>query len=239
MSARRLRIGITTYPRSGEERPAFSLPTAYVDSVRAASGLPLLLAPGCESPEEYLEHVDGVVFAGGGDIHPDHFGAEEHPAQYGQDDERDAFELRLMRAALERKTPTLAICRGLQMLNVVLGGDLHVHLPDVVGEDVLHRHPERKPVLHGVRLAEGSALARIYGANQIETVSWHHQAVSRLGRGLTATAWAKDGTIEGVCLDGADWLLAVQWHPEMQAAELQLFRALVALARQKARSGAP
>lgn len=239
MSSRRPRIGITTYPRSGEERPAFSLPTAYVDSVRAAGGLPLLLAPGCESPEEYLEHVDGVIFAGGGDIHPDHFGAEEHPAQYGQDDERDAFELRLMRAVLDRKTPTLAICRGLQMLNVVLGGDLHVHLPDVVGEDVLHRRPERKPALHGVRLAGGSALARVYGATRIETVSWHHQAVSRLGKGLAATAWADDGTIEGVCLEGADWLLAVQWHPEMQAGELALFRALVTLARQKVRSSAP
>ena len=109
MSARRPRIGITTYPRAGEERPAFSLPTAYVDAVLAAGGLPLLMAPGHEEPEEYLEHVDGVIFAGGGDIHPDHFDGEEHPAQYGQDDERDAFELRLMHAVLARNTPTLAI----------------------------------------------------------------------------------------------------------------------------------
>lgn len=233
MSARRPRIGITTYPRAGEARPAFSLPTAYVDSVRAAGGLPLLMAPGCESPEEYLEHVDGVIFAGGGDIHPDHFGAEEHPAQYGQDNERDAFELRLMKAVLERRTPTLAICRGLQMLNVVLGGDLHVHLPDVVGEDVLHRLPTRKPVLHRVKLAAGYALAQIYGAAEIETVSWHHQAVNRLGAGLLATAWADDGTIEGVSLGAADWLLAVQWHPEMRAEDMPLFAALVAAARQR------
>ena len=233
MTPRRPRIGITTYPRAGEERPAFSLPTAYVDSVRAAGGLPLLMAPGCESPEEYLDHVDGVIFAGGGDIHPDHFGADEHPSQYGQDDERDAFELRLMRGVLDRKMPTLAICRGLQMLNVVLGGDLHVHLPDVVGEDVLHRLPTRKPVLHRVRLASGSALASIYGATEIETLSWHHQAVNRLGRGLAATAWAGDGTIEAVCLGGADWLLAVQWHPEMRTQEVILFRALVDRARQK------
>ena len=191
------------------------------------------MAPGCESPEEYLDHVDGVIFAGGGDIHPDHFGADEHPSQYGQDDERDAFELRLMRGVLEREMPTLAICRGLQMLNVVLGGDLHVHLPDVVGEDVLHRLPTRKPVLHRVRLASGSALASIYGATEIETLSWHHQAVNRLGRGLAATAWAEDGTIEAVCLGGADWLLAVQWHPEMRTQEVILFRALVERARQR------
>ncbi len=237
MSVRRPRIGITTYPRTGEDRPAFSLPTAYVDSVRAAGGLPLLLAPDCDRPEEYLEHVDGMIFAGGGDIHPEHFGAEEHPAQYGQDDERDAFELRLMQAVLVRETPTLAICRGLQLLNVVLGGDLHVHLPDVVGEEVLHRLPTRKPVLHRVRLAAGSALARIYGVLEIDTISWHHQAVNELGKGLVATAWAEDGTIEGVCLEGADWLLAVQWHPELQPEELQLFRALVANTLRKGRRG--
>lgn len=233
MSKRRPRIGITTYPRSGEERLLFTIPSAYVDAVRAAGGLPLLLMPGEETPEEYLDHVDGVIFAGGGDIHPDHFEGEEHPTQYGVDQERDAFELRLMRATLERATPTLAICRGLQMLNVVLGGDLHVHLPDVVGEDVLHRLPSRKPTLHRVRLAPDSQLASIYGQPAIDTISWHHQAVNRLGRGLVATAWAEDETIEGVALEGAPWLLAVQWHPEMQSDEVQLFRALVAKARQR------
>ncbi len=231
MSARRPRIGITTYPRAGEERPSFSLPTAYVDSVRAAGGLPLLMTPGEEAPEEYLDHVDGVIFAGGGDIRPDHFDGREHPAQYGVDDERDAFELQLMQRALERRVPTLAICRGLQMLNVVLGGDLHVHLPDVVGDSVLHRLPTRKPVVHRVRLASGSDLAGIYGRDEIDTISWHHQAVNRLGRGLTPTAWAEDGTVEAVSLSGAPWLLAVQWHPEMQPGELELFRALVARAK--------
>jgi putative glutamine amidotransferase len=189
------------------------------------------MTPGAEAPEEYLDHVDAVIFAGGGDIHPDHFEGEEHPAQYGVDHERDEFELQLMRAALRREKPTLAICRGLQMLNVVLGGDLHVHLPDVVGESVLHRHPTRKPVLHKVRLAKGSQLAGIYGQEEIETLSWHHQAVNRLGTGLEATAWAEDGTVEAVALSGASWLLAVQWHPEMRPAELELFRALVALGR--------
>lgn len=229
--SRRPRIGITTYPRAGEDRPSFSLPSAYVDSVRAAGGLPLLMTPGAEEPEEYLDHVDGVIFAGGGDIHPDHFAGEEHPAQYGVDHERDAFELRLMRETLSRETPTLAICRGLQLLNVVLGGDLHVHLPDVMGESVPHRHPSRKPVPHKVRLAGRSQLAALYGREEIETISWHHQAVNRLGSGLEAMAWAEDGTIEAVALAGAPWLLAVQWHPELSPGELELFRALVALGR--------
>jgi putative glutamine amidotransferase len=236
LSTRRPRIGITTYPRAGEDRPVFSLPTAYVDRVRAAGGLPLLMAPGHEEPEEYLEHVEGVIFAGGGDLHPDHFAGEEHPAQYGQDDERDAFELRLMRAALQRETPTFAICRGLQLLNVVRGGDLHVHLPDVKGDAVPHRDATDKPILHAIRLAERSLLASVYGVAQISALSWHHQAVNRLGRGLVATAWAEDGTIEGLGLEGADWLLAVQWHPELREEELLIFRAFVETCRQKMRS---
>lgn len=231
MRRRRPRVGITTYPREGEDRPAFSLPAAYVDCVRRAGGLPLLVTPGEESPQSYLDEVDALVFAGGGDIHPRHFRGVEHPDQYGVDAERDDFELRLMEQALERAVPTLAICRGLQVLNVVLGGDLHVHLPDVLGERVVHRLPTRRPTRHTVKLEPGSQLARIYAREEVETVSWHHQGVDRLGRGLRAVAWAEDGAVEGVSLDGAPWLLAVQWHPEMNPGEGQLFSALVALAR--------
>jgi putative glutamine amidotransferase len=235
--ARRPRIGVTTYPRQGDERPSFTIPSAYVDAVRRAGGLPLLLAPGEESAGEVLRHVDGLVFSGGGDLDPAHFAADAdadpHPTQYGVDEERDRFELALMRAALDAAVPTLAICRGLQILNVVRGGDLHVHLPDVVGEDVLHRMPERRPATHPVRLAEGCRLAALYGASHVDTVSWHHQAVNRLGRGLSPVGWAPDGTIEAVELADAPWLLAVQWHPEMNEGEGALFEALVDLARKR------
>lgn len=230
---RRPRIGVTMYPRDRAERPSFTIPTAYVDSIRRAGGLPVLLAPGDESPEEVVHHVDGLVFAGGGDLDPVHFDGEEHAAQYGVDSERDAFELGLMRAALAHAIPTLAICRGLQLLNVVRGGDLHVHLPDVVGDDVLHRHPERRPVPHGVRLAPQSMLAGIYGATEVDTISWHHQAIRRLGEGLEPVGWAADGTIEAIELAGCDWLLAVQWHPEMAEGERVLFEALVERARRR------
>ncbi len=228
---RRPRIGVTTYPRDRAERPSFTIPTAYVDAVRRAGGLPVLLAPGDENAEEIVHHVDGLIFAGGGDLDPAHFAGDEHPAQYGVDAERDAFELELMRAALAHGVPTLAICRGLQLLNVVRGGDLHVHLPDVVGDDVPHRHPERRPVPHRVRLAPESRLASIYGATQIDPISWHHQAIRRLGEGLVAVGWAEDGTIEAVEATGCDWLLAVQWHPEMSEHEGPLFEALVERAR--------
>ena len=236
MSSRRPLIGVTTYPRQGTDRPAFFLPTAYVDSVRAGGGIPLLLAPGEERPEDILGHVDGLLFSGGGDLDPSHFEAEPHPTQYGVDEERDRFELALMKGALEREMPVLAICRGLQVLNVARGGDLHVHLPDVFGEEVLHRHPERRPIAHPVRLDPSSHLAKIYGATEIQTISWHHQAVNRLGEGLAAAAWAPDGSIEAVEVSERSWVLAVQWHPEMQSQERRLFAAFVTAARERRRS---
>jgi len=235
MSPRRPLIGVTTYPRHGSDRPAFFLPTAYVDCVRAGGGIPLLLAPGEERPEDILNHVDGLVFSGGGDLDPCHFDADPHPTQYGVDEERDLFELSLMKSALERETPILAICRGLQVLNVARGGDLHVHLPDVFGEEVLHRHPERRPIPHPVRFDPSSHLAKIYGTTEIQTISWHHQAVNRLGEGLAAAAWAPDGSIEALEVPERPWVLAVQWHPEMQPEERRLFSAFVAAARERRR----
>jgi len=213
----RPRIGITTYPRRGERR-SFSMPSAYVDAVRAAGGLPLLLPPGEEEPAELLAHLDGLVFSGGGDLHPELFDADHHPTVYGVCRERDAFELALMQAALERRTPLLAICRGLQLLNVALGGDLHLHLPEVTGNEVPHRDAGSSAARHPVRLAEGSGLARLYGRSELEVHSWHHQAVARLGRGLAAIGWAEDETVEAVELPGERWLLAVQWHPELDDA---------------------
>ena len=231
----RPRIGITTYPRRGERR-SFGMPSAYVDAVRAAGGLSFLLPPGEEETGELLEHLDGLVFTGGGDLQPGLFDADHHPTVYGVCRERDAFELALMQAALERRTPLLAICRGLQVLNVALGGDLHLHLPDVRGNEVPHRRTGASAVPHPVRLAEGSALALLYGRSELEVQSWHHQAVDRLGRGLAAIGWAEDGTVEAVELPGESWLLAVQWHPELDEASRRpghpLFGALVRRAAQ-------
>ena len=123
-----------------------------------------------------------------------------------------------MRALLARPKPVLAICRGMQILNTVLGGTLHVHLPDVVGESVLHRAPPRDPISHGIQVAADSELAKVIG-EQVHTASWHHQAIHQLGKGLKAVAWAPDGVIEAVELEGRQDLLAVQWHPEITAAE--------------------
>lgn len=208
-------IGLTTYP-SGETH-GWHTPDTYVQAVLRAGGVPVML-PG-QSPDcvpRWLEAVDGIVFIGGGDINPSLFGSSGHETIYNLSPERDAVETALMRAWLQQPKPALAICRGLQVLNTVLGGTLHVHLPDVVGETVLHRAPPRNPIKHTVRIDENSRLGALLGS-EVETASWHHQAVERLGEGLRAVAWAPDGVVEAVELEGCTQLLAVQWHPEITA----------------------
>lgn len=240
---RRPLIGITTYHRERSGRERFHVPAAYVDGVRLAGGLPVLLPPGDPHPDEILASLDGLVLCGGGDIDPALFGGTRgHDAQYATCSERDGFELALVREALARRTPMLAICRGLQVLNVALGGDLHVHLPDVVGERVVHRLAQDRHTLHPVELEPGCTLAGILGAARLEVASWHHQAIDRLGEGLRVVARAEDGTVEAVELPGRPEVLAVQWHPELQAAEpgspqLRLFAALVAQAEERASRG--
>jgi putative glutamine amidotransferase len=213
------------------------VPAAYVDAVRAAGGLPVLLPPGEARPAELLDAVAGLVLCGGGDIDPARFGGPGgHEAQYATCDERDAFELDLAAEALGRRTPTLAICRGMQILNVALGGALHVHLPDVVGDSVAHRVSRERYTYHAVRLAPDSNLAALLGDEPVQVASWHHQAVDRPGAGLRPVAWAEDGTIEAVELAGRPEVRAVQWHPELQYEEpdgrqRRLFEDLVARAR--------
>ena len=231
----RPRVGVTTYQRDRQGRPRFHLPTAYVDAVRAAGGAPVLLPPGDPAPARLLDGLEGLVLAGGGDVHPARFQSSPHAASYGMCEERDESEFALLEAALDRTLPTLAICRGAQVLNVLRGGDLIPHLPDHVGEGVAHRVSRESHTLHRVRLRTGSRLASLYGAESLEVASWHHQAVGRLGAGLEPVALAEDGVIEALELAGAPWLVAVQWHPELDAGEgaagRRLFEHFLDLAR--------
>lgn len=239
---RRPLIGVTTYHRERSGRERFHVPAAYVDAVRSGGGLPVLLPPGDPRPEEILASLDGLVLCGGGDVDPALFGGRTgHAAQYSTCAERDGFELALVRGALARRTPLLAICRGLQVLNVALGGDLHVHLPDVVGDRVSHRVSRDQHDLHPVRIEPDCTLAAVLDTTVLDVASWHHQAIDRLGEGLRAVAWAADGTIEAVELPGRPEVLAVQWHPELQAGEpgSPQRRLFEALARQAARPGPP
>jgi len=223
-------IGISSYARDGEPA-AFSLPCGYIDALRTSGATPLILPPGEPEPEPVLDSLDALVLAGGGDISPSAYGGEPHETVYLVSEERDAFELALARAALERRDlPLLCICRGMQLLNVACGGTLHVHIPDRFGAQVNHRLPPRVATQHPVRIAPDTRLAAILGADRVEACSWHHQAIDHLGTSLRAVAWAEDGVIEAVEHTAHPWCLGVQWHPEMQlddAVQQRLFAAFV------------
>ncbi len=229
-TVRRRTIGISSYPPEGA--PAeFSMPCGYVDAVRGAGAMAVILPPGEPDPEELLDFLDGVILSGGGDLDPQTYGGRPHGSLYEVCRERDRFELALTRALLSRrKLPALFICRGLQVLNTACGGTLHAHIPDRFGDKLAHRLPPRDPARHTVRIEAGSRLATIVGATEIEVCSWHHQAVDRLGAGLRPIAWSEDGVIEAVEHVSHPWCIGVQWHPEMQLEEehaRRLFSALV------------
>lgn len=229
-------IGITTYPRSEDTKAQFRLPAVYVDAVRRAGGVPVLLPPGDDRVDELIAGLDGFVLSGGGDVEPSLYDGEAHPEVARVSTERDAFELALVRAVVAQGVPALHICRGCQVLNVALGGTLHEHLPDVVGDALTHREatPEGEE-RHAVEVAPGSRLAATMREMRPEPVSSHHQAVDSVAPSLRVVARAADGTIEAVELPEHPWLVGVQWHPELSAADdatqQRIFDALVVAAR--------
>jgi len=224
----RPRIGITTYLEPAVwgiwERPAALVPQVYLDAVVAAGGVPLLLPPVGTDPS-VLEVLDGLVIAGGCDVDPGAYRAAPHPETVDTRPARDDHEAVLIRAALDRDLPLLAICRGLQMLNVTLGGTLHQHLPDVVAHDD-HRP---SPAVFGtvdVKTEPGTLTARILGESTSGSC-YHHQALDVIAPGLKVTARAGDGTVEAAEVEGHDFALGVQWHPEENPEDLRLFTALI------------
>ncbi|HEV7730866.1 MAG TPA: gamma-glutamyl-gamma-aminobutyrate hydrolase family protein [Candidatus Binatia bacterium] len=230
-------IGISSYGRAGE-RQTFSIPCEYVDVVRAVGGVPLVLPPVDGEVPEGLDAVDGLILPGGGDVDPAHYGGGHHEANYGISAERDRFELTLARLAVTRpQLPLLCVCRGMQLLNVALGGDLIAHIPDHFGEAVVHRAPALKPCTHDVRIDADSRLGRVLGSEALSVQSIHHQAVGRLGRDLRAVAWSPDGVVEAIESEVHPFVVGVQWHPELEALSnprpLRLFEALVDQARRR------
>jgi putative glutamine amidotransferase len=226
-------VGVTSYAQDASwgvwHLPAALVPLAYVDAIEKAGGRAVVIPPAEEDIEETLDALDAIVFSGGADVDPAHYGAEPHPETDAPQTRRDAGELALLRAALERDMPTLAICRGFQLLNVARGGDLVQHLPEQVGNDVHKRVPGEFAV-HPVEVRDGSRLGDIVGATP-EVTSHHHQALGRVGEGLVESAWAADGTPEGVEDPSRRFVVGVQWHPEASE-DAALFDALVAEARE-------
>ncbi len=217
--------------------------TAYPDSVEKAGGIPLLIPPLADDSDldKVLAAVDGLVLTGGDDINPDMFGQAMHEKSTLMFPRRQDFDFRLLTMALEMKIPILAVCGGLQQINIALGGSLHQHIADAYGEQIIHirgkelsRRGEER--YHGVRLAPDSLIAGIIGKETIEANSIHHQAVDRLGEGLKAVGHSVDGVIEALeFIDKTDrgLLIAIQWHPEHlsdRPEHLALFESLVGAA---------
>jgi len=218
------RIGITTYGRN--EINQYNIPAGYIESVRRANAYAYLLPPGETDIAGWLGQLDGIIFSGGGDITPKHYGGEHHESIMLLDEERDETEIIIAKECLEREIPTFAICRGMQLINVVCGGTLHQHLPEEYGGHVLHLLPDRKPNAHETILKSESKLADIIGQKSFTAASLHHQAVKDLAPGFTVAATAPDNVVEAIENPNWPWLIAVQWHPELTAADDPLQQSL-------------
>ena len=225
-------VGITTYltpARFGAwEEEAALIPAAYVNAIEAAGGRPLLVPPSTKGIEETLDRLDGLLFSGGSDLDPELYGQEAHPETNGIVPERDRAEIALLRAALERDMPVLAVCRGSQVLNVALGGDLVQHLPEIVGDEK-HKHTPGEFADHDVDLVTGTRVQEILG-DHAPVKSHHHQGYGNIGDGLREAARAEDGTIEALEDPSRRFAMGVLWHPEA-GEDFALFEALVAEAR--------
>jgi len=229
-------IGITTTRGSSlYGLPVFSLTEAYINAVIRTGAVPIQVPLGL--PDETLEHLltrlDGILLSGGGDVRPGRYGGSEHPKVDFVDDDRDRVELLLVEGGLELGIPIFGICRGLQVLNVALGGTLYEDLQDQMPRAIQHDYIDEQPrdyLAHPVHIEAGSRLANILGTNATQVNSLHHQGIRQLATSLTSIACSPDGLVEGVELPGYPFGLAVQWHPEWlqeQAPMRALFQAFV------------
>ena len=235
-------IGVTIEnPR--QEKEVFRLRDDYVRSVEAAGGLPLVLAPGRpEDAADLLDHVEGLLLTGGADIDPRAYGEAPHPALGPVFPERDGFEIALVREALRRDLPVLAICRGQQVLNVATGGTLIQDIPSQVpGAGAHDPDVERWQTCHDVEILPGTRLREILGTERVAVNSFHHQAVRRLGEDLVLSARGADGVVEGVEMrrDRRRFVVGVQWHPESFWDRSPSFRPLFEALVQAAAGGGP
>jgi putative glutamine amidotransferase len=202
------------------------VPNDYVRAVEAAGGRALLVPPSDSGIDETLDVLDGLILSGGSDLDPALYGQDAHPETDRAQSERDAAELALLRAALDRDLPVLAICRGSQVLNVLFGGDLVQHLPDVVGHDG-HRASPGTFSEHDVGIELGTQLDELVGGGQMVVQSHHHQGFGSIGEGLRVAARAADGSIEALEDPSRRFAVGVLWHPEA-GEDWRLFQGLVA-----------
>jgi putative glutamine amidotransferase len=227
---------IAQTPQSDPPRREMALGLTYLLAIEAAGGLPVVMPPlELAAIEPLLDRLTGICLSGGPDLDPVAYAERPHPDLGPTEPDLDRFELELARRADERGLPILAICRGMQALNVSRGGSLHQHLPDRPGVTIDHRRREGADhTIHGVTVAADSRLARLLGRREADVNSFHHQATHQIGNGLRAVAWSPDGVIEGLEAPARDFCVGVQWHAESMVdrrEQASLFRGLVDAAR--------
>jgi putative glutamine amidotransferase len=207
---------VTVTPHGEPAQLELALGMKYLRAIELAGGIPVVVPPlQTDAIDSLLSRVAGVCLSGGPDMDPLAYGESRHDRLGPTWNELDEFELEVARAADARRLPILAVCRGLQILNVARGGSLHQHLPDVVGEKITHRQLEPGgKTTHWVTLTGESRLSSILGVRRTKVNSFHHQSVASLGEGLVVTARASDGTVEGIEAVDRDFVLGVQWHAE-------------------------
>ena len=238
-------IGCTTYHKTAEQDPPLEiigLMPSYIEAIAAAGGLPVMIPLGLDADalQAILQRVDGVVLPGGGDMNPAAYGANSANKCYGIDEERDRVEVLVAQTAVSTHKPLLAICRGVQVLNVALGGTLWADIESEMPNAMPHDHYRKLPrnyLAHSVEIAPDSCLARLIGARETAVNSLHHQGIRDLAPDLTPTATAADGLIEAVEIPEHPFVLGVQWHPENLIHDvppmLSLFKGVVAAAAQQ------
>lgn len=247
-------IAVTTTSYSGAEyrTPQVLLGSPYIEAIERVEATPLLITPshGEISIADLLEMSDGVLLTGGEDVDPSRYGQKPHPKLETVNHRRDEMEFTVLERALELGLPVLAVCRGLQILNVAFGGTLYQDLPSQKPEGVIHE--QDAPInerWHGATVEADSRVAELFGATEFQINSFHHQGIDRLGEGLRPVGWAEDGLVEAVEAVDHPWVIGVQWHPERSEVELpdhrghpdwRLFAAFAeeARARRGARAGA-
>ena len=228
-------IGITTLEGSNPNGlSTVVLIQAYIHAIVEAGGVPVMIPSmlAGQGWEVLYERLDGILFSGGGDIAPEHFGGENHPRIDGIEPQRDAIELNLVRAVVDDHKPFLGICRGIQTVNVGLGGTLYEHLGEQFIHGIDHTYPGnmRTWLVHEIKVEEGSRLAEIVGEPILQVNSLHHQGLKDISPDLRITGRAPDGLVEAVELPDHPFGLAVQWHPEWltdQQPTKNLFKAFV------------
>jgi len=223
---------ISQTPQADPPRREMALGLTYLRAIETAGGIPLVMPPlELEAIEPLLGRLSGLCLSGGPDLDPETYDERPHPQLGPIEPDLDRFELELARRADTRGLPVLAICRGMQALNVARGGSLHQHLPDRPGVTIDHRQSEPgEQTVHDVAIAAGSRLARTMRTRTSAVNSFHHQAIHRIGNGLRAVAWSPDGVIEAVEAPGRDFAIGVQWHAESLVARREhaaLFAGLV------------